>query len=277
MSSSRSRRVTLDRPADGPRRCGHSVVWLSHRLAKPITRVQIPVPAPPSNSSSEVAGGPRPGPSRSAGLTVLRLGGAIRLPARQDRSARPLDRKETPHPRRIHPEQEELPSRSLGTLERRAPALHPDSTEAGRDFGRGHGMHQSPATIGGLEGKVLPGSRLGRAKAPPNDGLEESLSRYRAVARELDELGRPVTRVGPAFVVPFHAPTLPLRSVALPHPADDPVAREGERNSVVGRCRPVGLASRRSLGCVPRHPRLNSRKATRRFWAGDATADRWRV
>ena len=34
-------------PHAGDPRCGHSVVWLSHRLAKSITRVQIPVPASP--------------------------------------------------------------------------------------------------------------------------------------------------------------------------------------------------------------------------------------
>ena len=61
--------VTLDSPADGHRRCGYGVVWLSHRLAKPITRVQIPVPA--LRFFGTVRESPRPGASV---VTALRGG-----------------------------------------------------------------------------------------------------------------------------------------------------------------------------------------------------------
>ena len=44
--------------------CGYSVVWLSHRLAKPITRVQIPVPA--SRSTQTTAGSASPSVTRGS-------------------------------------------------------------------------------------------------------------------------------------------------------------------------------------------------------------------
>ncbi len=83
--------------------CGHSVVWLSHRLAKSITRVQIPVPASVRSSRSRARPSSRPPvrhPWRRPSASLRRVGIPSAPPTGAAGAARPSD---SPGGRKLRP------------------------------------------------------------------------------------------------------------------------------------------------------------------------------
>src|SRR6266480_3891973 len=137
---------------------------------------------------------PAMSPLPSAFWYAVTMSFAFAIYSRSFGSAGDPEPEEAPHPRDVHPRQDDLSASPHDLPRGSVEVVHADVVHAARDLLRLHRPDAPAPAAGRLEREVLAERELQRLETPREDFLQEPPGRGRIRARELGEGHRPVIR-----------------------------------------------------------------------------------